>query len=302
MTIGLLTDASGFPLMVNAFEGNKAETATMLPVLRSFQAAHGITGVTVVADAGMLSRGNQIAIEQAGLSFILGARLPSVPYVIAQWHRDHPDAEAVPDGLVLTESMPAAPTDGRGHWWVYYRYAHDRGRRTLKGIADQVAKAEKAVAGKTPVKRNRFVRLEGGTRSVNRDLEAKARALAGWKGYVTNLPPDQADAEFIMAAYHRLFQIERSFRMSKHDLQARPIFHHKRESIEAHLTVVFAALAVTRHIETATGMSIRKFVKTTRRYREVVIAAGDQLITAADPLPDDLRHAIDAISAPRAVH
>ncbi|HHU09824.1 MAG TPA: IS1634 family transposase, partial [Intrasporangiaceae bacterium] len=111
-----------------------------------------------------------------------------------------------------------------------------------------------------------------------------------------------ADAEFIMAAYHRLFQIERSFRMSKHDLQARPIFHHKRESIEAHLTVVFAALAVTRHIETATGMSIRKFVKTTRRYREVVIAAGDQLITAADPLPDDLRHAIDAISAPRAVH
>jgi hypothetical protein len=68
VTIGLLTDASGFPLMVNAFEGNKAETATMLPVLRSFQAAHGITGVTVVADAGMLSRGNQIAIEQAGLS------------------------------------------------------------------------------------------------------------------------------------------------------------------------------------------------------------------------------------------
>ena len=122
--------------MVNAFEGNKAETATMLPVLRSFQAAHGITGVTVVADAGMLSRGNQIAVGQAGLSFILGARLPSVPYVIAQWHRDHPDAEQVPDGLVLTQSMPAAPSDGRGHWWVYYRYAHDRGRRTQHYFQD----------------------------------------------------------------------------------------------------------------------------------------------------------------------
>ena len=302
VTIGLLTDASGFPLMVNAFEGNKAETATMLPVLRSFQAAHGITGVTVIADAGMLSRGNQIAIELAGLSFILGARLPSVPYVIAQWRRAHPDAQQVPDGLVLTESMPAAPSDGRGHWWVYYRYAYDRGRRTLKGISNQVAKAEKAVAGKVPVKRNRFVRLEGGTRSVNRDLEAKARALAGWKGYVTNLSPDRADATFVMGAYHRLFQIERSFRMSKHDLQARPIFHHKRESIEAHLTVVFAALAVTWHIEAATGMSTKKFLKTTRRYREVVIAAGDQLITAADPLPDDLRHAINAISVPRPVH
>ena len=113
---------------------------------------------------------------------------------------------------------------------------------------------------------------------------------------MTNLP--ERDAEFVIGAYHRLFQIERSFRMSKHDLQARPIFHHKRESIEAHLTVVFAALAVTRHIETSTGRSIKKFVKTTRRYREVVIAAGDQLITAADPLPDDLRDA-STPSAPR---
>ena len=301
ITIGLLTDASGFPLMVNAFEGNKAETATILPVLRSFQGAHQITDVTVVADAGMLSRSNQIAIEAAGLSFILGARTASVPYVIAQWRREHPD-EPVPDGLVLTESMPASSSDGRGHWWVYYRYSHDRGRRTLKGITEQVAKAEKAVAGKVPVKRNRFVRLHGGTRSVNRDLEAKARALAGWKGYVTNLPPQRADADFVIGAYHRLYQIERSFRMSKHDLAARPIFHHKRESIQAHLAVVFAALALTRHIEEATGWSISKFVKTTRRYREVVIEVGDQLITAADPLPDDLRTAINAIGASRDAH
>jgi hypothetical protein len=66
--------------------------------------------------------------------------------------------------------------------------------------------------------------------------------------------------------------------------------------------VVFAALAITRHIETSTGWSIKKFVTTTRRYREVVIQAGDQLITAADPLPDDLRESIKAISAPRAAH
>ena len=37
------------------------------------------------------------------------------------------------------------------------------------------------------VKRNRFVQLAGGTKSVNRDLEAKARALAWLKGHVTNL-------------------------------------------------------------------------------------------------------------------
>ena len=94
------------------------------------------------------------------------------------------------------------------------------------------------------MKRNRFVQLTGATKSVNRDLEAKARALAGLKGYVTNL--EAPTAEYVMGAYHQLWQIEKSFRMSKTDLRARPIYHHKRDSIEAHLTIVFAALAVTR--------------------------------------------------------
>ena len=85
--------------------------------------------------------------------------------------------------------------------------------------------------------------------------------------------------------------------MAKSDLQARPIYHHQRDSIEAHLTIVFAALAISRWIEHQTGWSIRKFVKTARRYRTIQIQAGDHVITAADPLPDDLRQALDAISS-----
>jgi transposase len=90
--------------------------------------------------------------------------------------------------------------------------------------------------------------------------------------------------------------LERSFRMAKSDLQARPIHHRKRDSIEAHLTIVFAALAVSRWIERQTEWSIRKFVKTTRRYRTIQIQAGPHIITAADPLPDDLRQALEAIN------
>jgi transposase len=56
ITLGLLTDAAGFPLSVAAFEGNKAETATMLPVINAFKTAHQLTDVTVVADAGMIRR------------------------------------------------------------------------------------------------------------------------------------------------------------------------------------------------------------------------------------------------------
>jgi hypothetical protein len=97
-------------------------------------------------------------------------------------------------------------------------------------------------------------------------------------------------------------QIKKSFRMAKSDLQARPVYHRTRDSIEAHLTIVLAALAVSRWIERATGWSIRRFVKTARRYGTIQIQAGDH-ITAADPLHDALRDAIDAISStPRSAH
>jgi hypothetical protein len=89
----------------------------------------------------------------------------------------------------------------------------------LRGIDEQVKKAEQAVAGQVPVKRNRFIQLSGGTRSVNRALVDKARALAGIKGYVTSLRacPDgtPVTAEFVIGAYHQLFQIEKAFRMAK---------------------------------------------------------------------------------------
>ena len=106
ITIGLLTDATGFPLAVEAFEGNKAETATMLPVINAFKTAHQLTDVTVVADAGMISEANQIALQASGLSFILGTRIPLVPDVVRQWRDKHPD-EAIADGHVFTQPWPA---------------------------------------------------------------------------------------------------------------------------------------------------------------------------------------------------
>ena len=262
-------------------------------------AAHKLPDVTVVADAGMISEANQKAIEAAGLSFILGMKIPDVPDQVDKWRREHP-GEDIPDGHVFTQPWPAGSADNRRDQVIYYTYKADRARRTLRGIDEQVAKAAKAVAGLAPVKRNRFIALEGAVKSVNRELERKARDLAGLKGYRTNLAtcPDgtPVTADFVIGSYHRLFEIEKSFRMSKSDLQARPVYHRKRDSIEAHLTIVFAALAISRWIEARAGWSIRKFVKTARRYRTIQIQAGQHTITAADPLPDDLRQALDAIN------
>lgn len=219
--------------------------------------------------------------------------------MVAQWWREHPDT-AIADGQIFIQPWPAGHTDNRRDQAIYYQYKADRARRTLRGIDEQVTKAEKAVAGKVAVKRNRFIQLADATKTVNRELEAKARALAGLKGYITNLA--DPTPESVIGAYQRLFQIEKSFRMSKHDLQARPSYHRKRDSIEAHLTVVFAALAVSRWIEDTTGWSIKKFVRTARRYRTVEIQAGQHTITAADPLPDDLSNALEAIQRPEGAH
>ena len=185
----------------------------MLPVIESFMAAHDLPDVTVVADAGMVSEANQKAIEAAGLSFILGMKIPFVPYVVAQWRREHP-GEEIPDGHVFIQPRPGGATGKHRDQVIYYQYKADRARRTLRGISEQVAKAGQAAAGQVPVKRSRFIRLSGGTRSVNRELEEKARSLAGLKGYLTNLRacPDgtPVTAEFVIGACHQLFQIETS--------------------------------------------------------------------------------------------
>ena len=105
-----------------------------------------------------------------------------------------------------------------------------------------------------------------------------------------------------MGAYHQLWQIEKSFRMSKSDLRARPIYHHKRDSIEAHLTIVFAALAVSRWLEHETGWSINKLVKTLRPYRSIAIQTGDHILHAGTPLDNAARATLNAVRAAAAGH
>ena len=123
--------AIGFASSRQAFEGNKAETRTMLPVITAFMTAHQLADVTVVADAGMISEANQHAIEDAGLSFILGTRIAEEPYAVAQWRREHPGQD-LPDGQIFTQPWPATAAQkarGRRDKVIYYQYRADRGPR-----------------------------------------------------------------------------------------------------------------------------------------------------------------------------
>jgi hypothetical protein len=125
----------------------------------------------------------------------------------------------------------------------------------------------------------------------------RARHLAGLKGNVTNLPATTLDGHGVVAAHHDLWQVEHSFRMAKSDLPARPIFHRERDAIEAHLTIVFTALAVSRHLQDATGVTIKKLVRTLRPLRTVRIDVGGHPITAAPQITSEARALLDRIPA-----
>ena len=159
-----------------------------------------------------------------------------------------------------------------------------------------VERAEAVAAGKRSLKKDRFVTLTDADPVVDWELVKRAQYLAGLKGYVTNIKTDIMNGERVVAAYQDLYQVERSFRMTKSDLAARPVFHRLRDSIEAHLTIVFAALAVSREAQARTGLSINKIVKTLRPLRTATITLGRQQITAEPRIPAAAQQILDGLA------
>lgn len=103
------------------------------------------------------------------------------------------------------------------------------------------------------------------------------------------MPVTAMPASEIIAKYHDLWHVEKSFRMSKSDLQARPMFNRVRDAIEAHLTVVFAALAVSHVIQSRAGISIAKAVKALRPLRSAAININGATQTFPPAIPDPER-------------
>jgi len=287
IVVGLLVDRHGFPLEIGCFEGNKAETATILPIIRQFHDRHSIENMVVVADAGMLSATNLRELDEAGFGFIVGSRTTKAPIDLESHFRWHGDAFT--EGQVIDTITPktgrnaennpalrAEPTWDRhrhtGSWRAVWAYSSKRAARDHKTLTAQENRARDVVAGEKTARTPRFVKTSGDARSVDEAALARARRLAGLKGYVTNIPDRVMAADHIIASYHDLWHVEQSFRMSKTDLAARPMFARTRDAIEAHLTIVFTALAVAREAQHRTGLAIRNIIRQLRPLRSATIA------------------------------
>lgn len=293
--VGLLVDHAGFPLEVHAFEGNRGETTTLLPVLNGFRDRYGNSDVVVVADAGMLSASNLNALEDAGFDFIVASRTGSAPKDLAEHYERV--GNLFQDGQVIETTRPMGTGKQRRDRRVVWQYSHKREKRDNITLNRQIDRAEQIAAGTRAAKKDRFVKLgERGTRpGVNWAAVDKARSYLGLKGYVTSISADTLAGAEVVTAYHDLFRVEASFRMAKSDLRARPMFHHERDSIEAHLTIVFAALAVTRHVTDKSGYSIKRIVRTLRPIRDAMISLRGQQITATTPLEGDAADIVEKL-------
>ena len=116
------------------------------------------------------------------------------------------------------------------------------------------------------------------------------------------IPASVMPAAEVIASYHDLWHVEASFRMAKSDLRARPIFHHTREAIEAHLTIVFAALAVSRYLQDTTGLSLKKIVRTLKPLQQITVRIAGHDHLAADPLTEPAQQILNAISPSAPTH
>jgi hypothetical protein len=214
----------------------------LIPVLTAFAQRHDVCDIVVVADAGMLSAANLNALEDAGFNFIVGSRITKAPYDLAEHFERH--GTYFTDGQVLESARRMGTGKAARARRVVYQWKFKREQHDNKAINAMIDRAEKIADGRAPLKKARFLKITDITTELDQVTIDRARQLAGLKGYVTNLPASAMDGAAVIAAYHDLWKVEQSFRMTKTDLRARPVFHHQREAIEAHLTVVFAALAV----------------------------------------------------------
>lgn len=252
--------------------------------------------VTVVADAGMISAENMKAIEREDLSFILGERMPSIPYQIAKWVADHPD-QTPADGLTLAQHQRAhAKTSFRRNRVTYYRYS--AGRSAEPARDQRTDRKSREGRGRQDSGQAEPVRHSQGR---GQERQSRVGDEGADAGRVEGLHHQHraADSEFVIGAYHQLWRIEKSFRMSKGVFGGAADLPPDRGLDPCAFGDRDGSTRGGHVVEERPGWSIKKFVTTTRRYRTIEIRVGDQIITAADPLPDDLA---DVLSAIRGAH
>jgi len=247
--IALMVSKEGLPISYEVFPGNTFEGHTFIPVIKSFINKNKVEALTVVADAAMISTENSLALNENGINYIVGGRLGNISNDLLT----QIDATIIrKDGESIR--LPTANGD------LICSYSSLRYRKDKYEMEKQIERARSLVDNPGKNKKMKFTKSSGEKMELNQKLIDKTVKLLGIKGYYTNLNESVANNQTIIARYRELYRIEQAFRISKSDLQTRPIFHYKEEPIKLHLLICFMALIISKHVELQTETSIKTFI------------------------------------------
>ena len=286
--IGLVVNQDGFPVAYEIFEGNTFEGQTMIPVIQAFQKRHAIQDLTVVADAGMISLSNVTKLKESQLTYIVGARLANLPIKTIQ---EISQQLGNRDGATIRLETKIGT--------LVCDFKETRYKKDKREMEKQLIRAKALVEKPGKMKRAKFVtptkKGEKGF-TLNELLIERAESLLGIKGYYTNLK-DQDD-QTIIQQYHNLWHVEHAFRIAKSDLETRPIYHHKKKTVEAHILICFMALAVCKYMELKTGQSTKRIIRALKSVTDAKIRntlTGETTILQT-PIPEEIKKIVDKLT------
>lgn len=243
IVLGLLVSIGGYPLSYSIFKGNQYEGYTLIPVIDDFVRKFSLNDFVVVADSGLINAKNILLLEQAGYKYIIGSRIKNESDTVKRWILSHKkvDKEFWEYRKQAGQRLILSYTDKRARKDAYNR---------KKGIIRLEKSYKSGVVNKENINKrgyNKFLELNQNVGvSINYEKIKDDQRWDGLKGYVTNT---DLPAPMVYEQYHGLWQIEQSFRITKSNLEIRPIFLFNEKRIEAHICLCFVALKVHREIE-----------------------------------------------------
>lgn len=237
--LGLFVDKDGFPFDLDFFRGKTFEGHTFMTAINHILAKYHFSQLTVVADAGMLSLENLNYLDSLSVNYIVGARLKNLEQKITK--------------EILNHSFPKRPIF-HTTWenrQLLVDYSPERAKLDLKNRNRQIIKLQQKLAlGQEVIRKSKYLLLEKAdkVKGIDEEKIKMDQQFDGLKGYLIN-PQNSSPWTEIIGQYHQLWQVEKAFRMSKHDLQERPVFHYQPNRIKAHLILCFVSLLVMRKTE-----------------------------------------------------
>jgi transposase len=243
IVLGLLVSQGGYPLDYDVFEGDKYEGDTLIPVIEHFVSKHQPEELVVVADAGLLSQKNISLLTEKQYQYILGARIKN-------------ESEAITKQILALQlkDEQSALIHRQDGTKLIVSYTKARAINDYKNRQRGLEKLEKRVKSGTLTKQhinnkgyNKYLKIEGkASISIDKEKYKDDNKWDGLKGYRTNTSLSKQE---VIEQYHQLWQIEKAFRISKHDLQIRPVYHQLKRRIEAHICIAFAACKIYKELE-----------------------------------------------------